>query len=77
MADTRVEAYSHYDEVATQQIESILARLSPIERAIMQTPVMSHYWEAPIDRIDWDARAVRLLIEAVCDFAHTPLPFRN
>jgi len=39
--------------------------------------VMSQYWEAPIDRIDWDAQAVRLLIEAVCDFAHTPLPFRN
>jgi hypothetical protein len=92
-ADTRVEAHSHYDEVATQQIESILARLSPIEGAIMQTPartiaglgvkarhaayVMSQYWEAPIDRIDWDPRAVRLLIEAVCDFAHTPLPFQN
>jgi len=86
-ADSRVED----DELETQQIESILARLSPIERAIMQTPartiaglgvkarhaayVMSHYWEAPIDRIDWDARAVRLLIEAVCDFTQTPLPF--
>jgi hypothetical protein len=82
-----------YDEVVTQQIESVLARLYPIERAIMQTPacsiaglgvkarhaayVMSQYWEAPIDRIDWDAQAVRLLIESVCDFARTPLPFRN
>ncbi len=81
------------DEVVTQRIESVLARLYPIERAIMQTPactiaglgvkarhaayVMSRYWEAPIDRIDWDARVVRLLIEAVCDFARTPLPFRN
>ena len=37
--------------------------------------VMSQYWEEPIDRIDWDARAARLLIEAVCDFAHRPLPF--
>jgi len=82
-----------YDEVMTQQIETVLARLYPIERAIMQTPactiaglgvkarhaayLMSQYWEAPIDRIDWDARAVRLLIEAICDVAHTPLPFRN
>jgi hypothetical protein len=91
IAETRVEAHNHYDEVATQQIEAILARLSPIERAIMQTPartiaglgvkarhaayVMSHYWEVPIDRVDWDARAVRLLIEAICDVARTPLPF--
>jgi hypothetical protein len=82
-----------YDEGVTQQIESVLARLQPIERAIMQTPactiaglgvkarhaayVMSEYWEAPINRIDWDAQAVRLLIEAVCNVARTPLPFRN
>ncbi len=82
-----------HDEVMTEQIESVLARLHPIERAIMQTPartmtglsvkarhaayVTSQYWEAPIDKLDWDARAVRLLIEAVCDFARTPLPFRN
>jgi hypothetical protein len=39
--------------------------------------LMSQYWEAPIDRIDWDARAVRLLIEAVSDIARTPLPFRD
>jgi hypothetical protein len=80
-------------EALTRQVEAILARLYPIEQAIMQTPastiaglgvkarhaayVMSQYWEAPIDRIDCDARAVRLLIEAVCDFARTPLPFRN
>ena len=82
-----------YDEALTRQIESVLDRLQPIERAIMRTPactiaglgvkarhaayVMSQYWEAPIDRIDWDAQAVRLLIEAVCNFARTPLPFRN
>jgi hypothetical protein len=82
-----------YDEVVTRQIESVLARLQPIERAIMQTPacaiaglgvkarhaayVLSQYWEAPIDRIDWDAQAVRLLIEAVCNFARTPLPYTN
>jgi hypothetical protein len=90
--ESRVGEHS-FDEVVTQQIESVLARLYPIERAIMQTPactiaglgvkarhaayVMSEYWESPIDRIDWDARAVRLLIEAVCDFARTPLPFQN
>ena len=87
-----LEAQSDHD-AQTQQIESILARLYPIEQAIVQTPartiaglgvkarhaayVMSHYWESPIDRIDWDARAVRSLIEAVCDFAQTPLPFQN
>jgi hypothetical protein len=81
------------DEVVTRQIETVLTRLDPIERAIMQTQactitglgvkarhaayVMAHYWEDPIDQIDWDARAVRLLIEAVCDVARIPLPFRN
>jgi hypothetical protein len=34
---------------------------------------MSEYWNTPIDRIDWDARAVRLLIEAVCRVADVPL----
>jgi len=78
------------DEVVTRQIETVLASLDPIERAIMRTQactiaglgvkarhaayVMSQYWEAPIDQIDWDARTVRLLIEAVCDFVGTPLP---
>jgi hypothetical protein len=82
-----------YDEVVTRQIETILARLDPIERAIMQTQactiaglgvkarhaayVMCQYWEDTIDQIDWDAQAVRLLIEAVCNVARTPLPFRN
>ena len=72
-----------------KQAEAVLARLYPIEQAIMQTRahtiaglgmkarhaayVMSHYWEEPIDKIDWEAQAVRQLIEAVCDFAHTPL----
>jgi hypothetical protein len=82
-----------HDAFMTEQVESVLARLHPIERAIMQTPahtiaglsvkarhaayVTSQYWELPIDKLDWDAQAVRLLIEAVCDFARTPLPFRN
>jgi hypothetical protein len=73
--------------------EAILARLYPIEQAIMQTRartiaglgvkarhtayVMSHYWEEPIDQIDWERQAIRQLIEAVCEFARTPLPFRS
>jgi hypothetical protein len=76
-----------------KQAESILARLYPIEQAIMRTRaptiaglgvkarhaayMISHYWEEPIDQIDWDAQAIRLLIEAVCDLARTPLPFRS
>jgi hypothetical protein len=72
--------------------EAILARLYPIEQAIMQTPactivglgvkarhaayVISQYWEEPLEQIDWEAQAVRLLIEAVCGVARTPLPFR-
>lgn len=71
-------------------MEALLASLCPIEQAIMETPartiaglgvkarhaayLISEYWDAPIDRIDWDARAVRLLIEAVCNVAHVPLP---
>jgi hypothetical protein len=39
--------------------------------------VMSHYWKEPIDQIDWEVQAIRLLIEAVGDFARTPLPFRS
>jgi hypothetical protein len=85
------EATSDHD-ARTKQVEAILARLYPVEQAIMATPahtivglgvkarhaayVMSQYWEAPIDQIDWDARAVRLLIEAVCDAARAPLAFR-
>jgi hypothetical protein len=74
-----------------EQIEAMLGRLEPVEGAVMAMPartvaglgvkarhaayVMSDYWNAPIDRIDWDARAVRLLIEAVCKVAQVPLPF--
>jgi hypothetical protein len=84
---------SHDADTRTKQVEAILARLYPIEQAIMQTPartlaglgakalhaahVMSQYWEKPVDQIDWEAQAIRLLIEAVCDVARTPLPFRN
>lgn len=78
------------DQDATQQAEAILARLYPIEQAIMATPahtiaglgvkarhaayVMSQYWTAPIARIDWDAQVVRLLIESVCSMANVTLP---
>ena len=73
------------------QVEAILAQLAPIESAIMSTRactllglgvkarhaahVLSQYWDEPVDQIDWDAKAVRLLIEAVCEVAHMPLPF--
>jgi hypothetical protein len=66
-------------------IESMLVGLEPIEKAIMAIPartiaglgvkarhaayVISEHWDAPIDKIDWDARAVRSLVEAVCDVA--------
>jgi len=81
------------EEVRIKQLETILARLEPIERAIMATPAhtiaglgvkarhaayaMSQYWEEPVDQIDWEAKAVRLLIEAVCEVARTPLPFQD
>jgi hypothetical protein len=71
-------------------VEAMLGRLEPIERAIMATPartvvglgvkarhaayVMSEYWSAPTDRMDWDALALRLFIEAVCETAGAPLP---
>ncbi len=74
-------------------IESMLVGLQPIEQAIMAIPartiaglgvkaryaahVMSEHWDAPIDQIDWDARAVRFLIEAVCNLARTPLSFES
>jgi hypothetical protein len=73
-----------------EELEAILAQLEPVERAIMAMTartiaglgvkarhaayVMSELWNAPTDRIDWDARAVRLLIEAVCNVARVRLP---
>lgn len=76
-----------------EQIEAMLGRLQPVETAIMAMPartigglgvkarhaayVMSEYWNGPTDRIDWDARAVRRLIEAVCESAGTPLPLHG
>jgi hypothetical protein len=68
-----------------QRIEAVLTLLYPIERAIMATPaitivglgvkarhaaqVLSHYWTDSPERLDWDARAVRLLIESTCTVA--------
>jgi hypothetical protein len=73
------------DEYLTAEDEAVLARLDPIERAIMETPahtlkglsvkarhlacILSEYWEAPIDEIEWQGRAIRLLIEAICNIA--------
>jgi hypothetical protein len=80
-------------ETGTSEVEAILARLDPVERAIMATPartiaglgvkarhaayVTSQYWSEPVDKIDWEARAVRLLIEAVCNVAHAPPLFND
>jgi hypothetical protein len=74
-------------------IESMLASLEPIEQAIMAIPartiaglgvkarhaayVISDHWDAPIDQIDWDARAVRSLIEAVCELASISFSFES
>ena len=78
-------------EAQAKRVEAILARLYPIERAIVAAPactivglgvkarhaayVMSQYWEEPAGKIDWEAQVVRLLIEAVCDVERTPLSF--
>jgi hypothetical protein len=78
-------------EAEAKHVEAILARLYPIERAIIAAPactivglgvkarhaayVMSQYWEEPGGKIDWETQVVRLLIEAVCDVAGTPLSF--
>jgi hypothetical protein len=72
-----------------EQLEAALAQLAPIEQAIMATPaqtviglgvkarhaayVLSEYWAEPLERVNWDRRAVRQLIEAVCLVAGRPL----
>ncbi|WP_316193261.1 MULTISPECIES: hypothetical protein [unclassified Bradyrhizobium] len=73
------------------RLETMLAELAPVEQAIMGTPartvaglsvkarhaayVVSEYWDAPLDQADWHARAVRSLIEAVCEVASVPYSF--
>jgi hypothetical protein len=68
-----------------ERIEAVLTLLDPIERAIMAVPartvvglgvkarhaahVLSNYWTDAPERLDWDARAVRLLIESTCNVA--------
>jgi hypothetical protein len=72
-----------------ERIEAVLTLLDPIERAIMAMPavtvvglgvkarhaahVLSHYWTDLPERLDWDARAVRLLIESTCIVAGVTL----
>jgi hypothetical protein len=79
------------DADAIRGVEAFLARMEPIERAILAIPadslagvavkarvaahVVSNYWDVPLDRLDLDARAFRLLVEAVCSVAGTSLPF--
>ena len=86
---TETDLGETYDAGAVQA-EAVLARLYPIELSILTTPartiadlgvkarhaayVMSEYWEVPINKLDWNARTARLLIEEVCNFAGTPLP---
>ncbi|NPU65436.1 hypothetical protein HL667_10560 [Bradyrhizobium sp. 83012] len=73
------------------RLETMLADLAPVEQAIMGTPartiaglgvkarhaayVVSEYWDAPLDQTDWHARAIRSLIEAVCEVASVPYSF--
>jgi hypothetical protein len=80
-------------EAQTKHIEAILERLYPIERAIMAAPAysiiglgvkarhaayaMSQYWEEPTDKIEWEAKIIRSLIEAVCEVACTPLSYET
>lgn len=72
-----------------KEIESALARLQPIEQGIMETPaqtlvglgvkarhaayIVSEYWAEPLEKTDWDRRAIRLLIESICVLAGRPL----
>jgi hypothetical protein len=72
------------------RIEAFLASMEPLERAILAMPadgmagiavkarvaahIVSNYWDVPLDRLDLDARAFRLLVEAVCNAAGVSLP---
>ena len=91
--DSEVGNLAQYDEYLTISDEALLARLDPVERAIMETPaytmtglsvkarhvayVLSEYWEAPIGQLTWEGRAVRLLVEAICNVANAPLRSRE
>ena len=88
LASIRTRGVAAIGEAKGSEVEAILRRLYPVEDAIMMTPahtvvglgvkarhtahVMSEYWDKSLDQIDWHAKAVRLLIEAVCDVAGAP-----
>ena len=77
------------DHFVAMREEALLARLDPIERAIMGSPaqtitglsvkardlprVLSEYSKGPIDQTGWEGRAVRVLVEAICEVARVPL----
>jgi hypothetical protein len=91
--DDHVGDLAHPDEYSTARHEAVLARLDPVERAIMETPaygmtglsvkarhlayVLSEYWEAPLRQIAWEGRAIRLLVETICKLANAPLRIRD
>jgi hypothetical protein len=74
---------------SAEHIEALLKLLEPIERAIMAIPamtvvglgvkarhaahVLSHYWTDSPERLDWDAQAIRRLIESTCAVAGVAL----
>ena len=88
---TKLLSLQMCDTGAVDRIEAFLAGMEPIERAILTIPadgiagvavkarvaayVVSNYWDVPLDQLDLDARAFRLLVEAVCNVAGTSLPF--
>jgi hypothetical protein len=72
------------------RIEAHLAKMETVESAILAIPargmaglevkarvaahVVSDYWDVPLDRLDFDARVVRLVIDAVFGAAGVPHP---
>lgn len=87
--DDQVGEPAPTDHFVTMTEEALLARLDPIERAIMGSPaqtitglsvkardlprVLSEYSKGPIDQTGWEGRAVRVLVEAICEVARVPL----
>jgi hypothetical protein len=75
--------------LGVERMEAVLSSLDPIERAIMAIPartvvglgvkarhaahVLSNYWTEVPERLDWDARTVRHLIESACSVAGVEL----
>jgi uncharacterized protein DUF5615 len=74
MSDPDVLGWAIRDERTLLTFDKDFGELA---RARHAAHVISQYWDFPIDKIDWDAQTIRLLIEAVCDFAHKPLPSHN